>query len=39
MTEFPIEWSFEELQIKLPKQLTIRCDAIGRNEMKQIATA
>ena len=34
MTESPIKWSFEELQIKLPKQLTIRCSGKKRNEAK-----
>ena len=34
MTESPIKWSFEELQIKLPKQLTIRCNRKKRNETK-----
>ena len=32
------EWSFDELQNKLPKQLTIS-DAVERNEMKQKTTA
>ena len=34
MTESPIKGSFEELQIKLPKQLMIRCNRKKRNEAK-----
>ena len=34
MPESPIKWSLEELQIKLPKQLTIRCSSKKRNEAK-----
>ena len=34
MSESPIKWSFDELQIKLPEQLTIRCSRKKRNEAK-----
>ena len=34
MTESPIKWSFEELQIKLPERLKIRCSRKKRNEAK-----
>ena len=34
MTEFPIKWSFEELQIKLPEQLIIKRSRKKRNEAK-----
>ena len=35
MTEFPIKWSFEELQIKLAEQLMIRCNRKKRNKAKK----
>ena len=34
MTQSPIKWSFEELQIKLPKQLTTRYSRKKQNEEK-----
>ena len=38
MTESPVKWSFEELQIKLPEQLTIRCSRKKENEAKKKQT-